>query len=438
MNGETKGSGGAGRDGRAEGAGSGGEPEGRTQDGGARGPLAGLRVLELGQLIAGPFAGRMLADFGADVIKVEPPARAGSEGGDPLRKWRKLHPDDPGGTSLWWYVQARNKRSISLDLRNADGQRIARELAARSDVVLENFRPGALEKWGLGYDVLSKDNPGLILLRLSGYGQSGPYRDRPGFGAIAESMGGMRHVTGFPDRPPVRMNLSIGDSLAALHGLIGVLMALHHRRESGRGQVIDVALYEAVFNLMESTLPEYGRYGIVRERTGTNLTGIVPSNTYPTADGRHIVIGGNGDSIFKRLMRAIGRDDLADDPSLAANAGRAARTQEIDDAIAQWTSSHSLEAALEVMAKAEVPSGRIYSVADMMEDPQYLARGMIERASLPDGTPIAMPGVVPKFSETPGGMRWTGPTLGEHTDEVLGELGYDEEAVGRLRASGAV
>ncbi|MCO5099903.1 MAG: CoA transferase [Burkholderiaceae bacterium] len=404
---------------------------------GASGPLAGLRVLELGQLIAGPFAGRMLADFGAEVIKVEPPARAGGEGGDPLRKWRKLHPDDASGTSLWWYVQARNKRSITLDLRNPDGQRIARELAARSDIIIENFRPGALEKWGLGYEALAKENPGLILLRLSGYGQTGPYRDRPGFGAIAESMGGMRYVTGFPDRPPVRMNLSIGDSLAALHGLIGVLMALHHRRETGRGQVVDVALYEAVFNLMESTLPEYVRYGIVRERTGTNLTGIVPSNTYPTADGRHIVIGGNGDSIFKRLMRAIGRDDLADDPALADNAGRAARAQEIDDAIAQWTSSHSLDEALDAMAAAEVPSGRIYSAADMAADPQYLARAMIEDATLPDATPLAIPGIVPKLSATPGGTRWVGPALGEHTDEVLAELGYDGQAIAQLRRSGA-
>ncbi|MDT3677677.1 MAG: CaiB/BaiF CoA-transferase family protein [Burkholderiaceae bacterium] len=403
-----------------------------------RGPLAGLRVLELGQLIAGPFAGRMLADFGADVIKVEPPARAGAEGGDPLRKWRKLYPDDASGTSLWWYVQARNKRSITLDLRHAEGQHIARELAARSDIVIENFRPGALEKWGLGYEDLAKANSALVLLRLSGYGQTGPYRDRPGFGAIAESMGGMRYVTGFPDRPPVRLNLSIGDSLAALHGLIGVLMALHHRRETGRGQVVDVALYEAVFNLMESTLPEYDRYGIVRERTGTNLTGIVPSNTYPTADGRHIVIGGNGDSIFKRLMRAIGRADLADDPTLADNAGRAARAQEIDDAIAQWTSSRSLDESLAVMAKAEVPSGRIFSAADMVDDPQYLARSMIEQAALPDGTPLAIPGIVPKFSETPGGTRWMGPALGEHTAQILGELGYDDEAVAKLRESGVV
>ncbi len=404
----------------------------------AQGPLAGLRVLELGQLIAGPFAARMMADFGADVIKVEPPTRAGHEGGDPLRKWRKLHPDDPSGTSLWWYVQARNKRSITLDLRVAAGQRIVRELAARSDIVIENFRPGALEKWGLGYKTLARENPGLILVRLSGYGQTGPYRDRPGFGAIAESMGGMRYVSGFPDRPPVRMNLSIGDSLAALHGVIGALMALHQRRESGRGQVVDVALYEAVFNMMESTLPEFDRYGLVRERTGTNLTGIVPSNTYPTSDGRHIVIGGNGDSIFRRLMRAVGRTDLADDPALADNAGRAARAREIDDAIAAWTSAHTLDDGLEVMALADVPSGRIYSAADMVDDPQYVARAMIERLRLPDGTPVALPGVVPKFSRTPGATRWVGPPLGEHTEQVLGELGYDAAAIAALRTDGVV
>jgi formyl-CoA transferase len=404
----------------------------------AQGPLAGLRVLELGQLIAGPFAARMMADFGADVIKVEPPTRAGHEGGDPLRKWRKLHPDDPSGTSLWWYVQARNKRSITLDLRVAAGQRIVRELAARSDIVIENFRPGALEKWGLGYETLARENPGLILVRLSGYGQTGPYRDRPGFGAIAESMGGMRYVSGFPDRPPVRMNLSIGDSLAALHGVIGALMALHQRRESGRGQVVDVALYEAVFNMMESTLPEFDRYGLVRERTGTNLTGIVPSNTYPTSDGRQIVIGGNGDSIFRRLMRAVGRTDLADDPALADNAGRAARAREIDDAIAAWTSAHTLDDGLEVMALADVPSGRIYSAADMVDDPQYVARAMIERLRLPDGTPVALPGVVPKFSRTPGATRWVGPPLGEHTEQVLGELGYDAAAIAALRTDGVV
>ena len=374
-----------------------------------RGPLVGLRVLELGQLIAGPFAARMFADFGADVLKVEPPARDGQRGGDPLRTWRKLHPDRPDGTSLWWYVQARNKRCVTLDLRTPEGQQAVRELAADVDIVIENFRPGALEQWGLGWDVLSAANPGLVLVRLSGYGQSGPYRDRPGFGAIAEAMGGMRHVTGFPDRPPVRMNLSIGDSIAGLHAVIGALMALHHRRETGRGQVVDVALYESVFNLMESTLPEFDRYGIVRERTGTNLTGIVPSNTYPTGDGGWVVIGGNGDSIFRRLMRAIERPDLADDPALADNAGRAARAEEIDAAIAAWTSARPLHDALAVLEAADVPSGRIYSVADMVADPHYRARGMIERVLLPDGTSLAMPGVVPKLSETPGEIAWPGP-----------------------------
>ena len=397
------------------------------------GPLAGVRVLELGQLIAGPFAARLLGEFGADVIKVEPPAREASEGGDPLRKWRKLYPDDPSGTSLWWAVQARNKRSITLDLKRPEGQQLVRDLAARADIVVENFRPGALEKWGLGYEALSANNPGLILVRLSGYGQTGPYRDRPGFGAIAESMGGMRYVTGFPDRPPVRMNLSIGDSLAALHAVIGALVALHHRRQTGAGQVVDVALYEAVFNMMESTLPEFDRYGIVRERTGTNLTGIVPSNTYPTADGAHIVIGGNGDSIFKRLMKAIGRDDLADDPSLANNAGRALRAAELDEAISAWTSTQTLDDALEAMAGAQVPSGKIYSAADMVNDPQYAARGMIERGALADGTSIAIPGVVPKLSRTPGGTRWLGPALGAHTAQVLEELGLSPEQVEALR-----
>jgi crotonobetainyl-CoA:carnitine CoA-transferase CaiB-like acyl-CoA transferase len=402
------------------------------------GPLAGVRVLELGQLIAGPFAGRLFAEFGADVVKVEPPATAGADGGDPLRKWRRLHPDDASGTSLWWSVQARNKRSVTADLRRPEGQQIVRELAARADVVIENFRPGALEKWGLGWPELSREHPGLVLVRLSGYGQDGPYRDRPGFGAIAESMGGMRYVTGFPDRPPVRMNLSIGDSIAALHAVIGALMALRQRDATGQGQVVDVALYEAVFNLMESTLPEYDRAGIVRERTGTNLTGIVPSNTYPTADGGHVVIGGNGDSIFRRLMRAIGRDDLADDPALANNAGRAARATELDGAIAAWTSRHPLDACLRELEAAEVPSGRIYSVRDIVDDPQYRARGMIERHPLADGTPLAVPAVVPRLSATPGGTRWLGPALGEHTDAVLAELGYDGARIAALRAAGVV
>lgn len=402
------------------------------------GALRGLRVIELGQLIAGPFAARMMADFGADAIKVEPPPSSRGEGGDPLRKWRKLWPDDPSGTSLWWSVQARNKRSICIDLRQPEGQDLVRRLAAGADIVIENFRPGALEKWNLGYDRLSADNPGLVLVRLSGYGQDGPYRDRPGFGAIAESMGGMRYVTGFPDRPPVRMNLSIGDSLAALHAVIGALMAIHQRAGTGRGQVVDVALYESVFNMMESTLPEYDRYGIVRERTGTNLTGIVPSNTYPTADGQHIVIGGNGDSIFRRLMLAIGRADLAEDPSLANNAGRAGRAEEIDAAISDWTARHSLDEALEAMARAEVPSGRIYSAADWMDDPQFEARGMIRRVPLADGTSLAMPAVVPRLSDTPGEIRWPGPALGEHTEEVLREIGLEATEIDALRAKGVI
>lgn len=404
------------------------------------GPMAleGLKVLELGQLIAGPFAARLFAEFGADVIKVEPPGKEGAEGGDPLRKWRKLHPDNPSGTSLWWYVQARNKRSITIDMRQPQGQQIVRDLAAKADIVIENFRPGALEKWGLDYEQLSANNPGLILVRLSGYGQTGPYRDRPGFGAIAESMGGMRYVTGFPDRPPVRMNLSIGDSISALHAVIGALAALQSRHATGRGQVVDVALYESVFNLMESTLPEFDRYGVVRERTGTNLTGIVPSNTYPTADGRHIVIGGNGDSIYKRLMNAIGRPDLADDPALANNAGRALRVTEIDEAIAAWSRGLTLEDALAVMERADVPSGRIYSIEDIVSDPQYQARGVIEHTTLDDGSKLAIPAVVPRLSATPGGTKWLGPTLGEHTHEVLADLGYDEQTIQRLRDQGVI
>ncbi|MGB7181303.1 MAG: CaiB/BaiF CoA-transferase family protein [Burkholderiaceae bacterium] len=405
---------------------------------GAPGSLAGLRVLELGQLIAGPFAARMLGDFGADVIKIEAPDRDGIQGGDPLRKWRKLHPDDPDGTSLWWYVQARNKRSVTINLRTPAGQELVRKLAATSDIIIENFRPGAMEKWGLSYESLAKENPGLIFVRLSGYGQTGPYRERPGFGSIAEAMGGMRYVTGFPDRPPVRMNLSIGDTLAALHAVIGALSALRHRYETGEGQVVDVALYEAVFNVMESTLPEYAAYGMVRERTGTNLTGIVPSNTYPTGDGGHIVIGANGDSIFKRLMRAIGRDDLGNDPALADNAGRAAQHERIDGAIGEWTGSRPLAESLEVLEKADVPSGKIYSAADWHEDPQFVARQMIQQMPMPDGTPISIPAPVPKLSKTPGDTKWLGPTLGEHTDEILAELGLDAAQLAALRADGAI
>ena len=388
-------------------------------------PLAGIRVLELGQLIAGPFAGKCLAEFGAEVIKIEPP-----ETGDPLRQWRMLH----NGTSLWWYVQNRNKKSVTLNLRVREAQEIARRLAKTADVVIENFRPGTLEKWGLGYEVLSGDNPGLVMLRLSGFGQTGPLRDQAGFGAIGESMGGLRYVTGFPDRAPVRPNLSIGDSIASLHGVIGVLMALRHRDTSGgRGQGGDVALCEAVFNMMESVLPEFDMFGVVRERTGSNLTGIVPSNTYLTRDGQHVVIGANGDSIFKRLMKMIGREDLAEDLSLAGNAGRAERADELDSVIGEWTGRHDADQAIRLLNDAQVPNSKIYSIADIVREPHFCARDMIRDVKLPDGASLKVPGIVPKLSETPGDIEWVGPKLGEHTEEVLSSLGYSSAEIASLR-----
>jgi len=398
------------------------------------GPLAGLKVLELGTLIAGPFAARMFAEFGAEVIKVEDP-----KGGDPIRNWRYLHE----GTSLWWYVQARNKKSIALNLKDPRAQEIARTLALDADVVIENYRPGVLEKWGLGYEQLRAHNPSTIMVRISGYGQSGPMRDMPGFGAIGESMGGIRYVSGHPDRPPVRIGISIGDSIAALHGVIGALMALRHRdatggRGRGAGQFIDVALYEAVFNMMESTVPEFDRFGVVRERTGGALPGIVPSNTYTCADGAAIVVAGNGDAIFKRLMTAMGRTDLAEDPELARNEGRVKRTGEIDAAIQSWCSGRSIDEALAALKAADVPASRIYSVADMFSDPQFAARDMIEQQHLPDGTALKVPSVVPKLSATPGGTAWLGPALGEHTEELLKQLGHDQAAIDTLRRDGVI
>ncbi|MDH4114742.1 MAG: CoA transferase [Burkholderiaceae bacterium] len=398
------------------------------------GPLHGVKVLELGTLIAAPFASRIFAEFGADVVKVEDPST-----GDPIRNWRYLHE----GTSLWWYVQARNKKSVALNLKDPRAQRIARQLALEADVVIENYRPGVLEKWGLGYEQLRAENPATVMVRVSGYGQTGPMRDRPGFGAIAESMGGLRFVSGYPDRPPVRIGISIGDSIASLHGVIGALMALRHRdatggRGKGEGQMVDVALYEAVFNMMESTVPEYDVCGIVRSRTGGSLPGIVPSNTYQCADGAAIVVAGNGDAIFRRLMTAIGRTDLADDPALARNEGRVKRVDEIDGAIQAWCACHAIDEALARLAAADVPVSRIYSVADMMRDPQFQARGMIEQAILPDGTPMKVPAVVPKLSATPGKTRWLGPRLGEHTDEVLHTLGLDEAAIKGLRDEGVI
>jgi formyl-CoA transferase len=391
--------------------------------------LQGLRVVELGTLIAGPFAARLLAEFGAEVIKIEAPGS-----GDPLRNWRQVR----DGTSLWWYAQARNKRSVTVNLKEPEGQEIVRALVRRADVVIENFRPGALEKWNLGYEALARENPGLIMVRLSGYGQTGPYRDRPGFGAIGEAMGGVRYLTGHPDRPPARAGISLGDSLAALYGVIGTLLALHHRQANGgKGQLVDVALYEAVFSLLESTLPEYGMTGFVRERSGGALPGITPSNTYRCKDGAYVVIGANGDSIFKRLMRLMGREDLAADPQLADNAGRTRRAEELDAAIGAWTARRGLDEVLELLNGAEVPAGRIYSIADIARDAHYKAREMIQ--AVPVGAEeVLLPGIVPKLSATPGEIRWAGPKLGEHTVEVLLELGYDEEKQRTLRAKGII
>ena len=392
-------------------------------------PLAGLRVVEMGQLIAGPFVGKTLGDFGAEVIKIESP-----NGGDPLRGWRLMQ----DGTSVWWQVQSRNKRSLALDLRTAEGQDIARQLMAEADVVVENFRPGALEGWGLGYEALSKLNPGLVMLRISGYGQSGPYRDRPGFGMIGEAMGGLRHLTGEPGRVPVRCGVSIGDTLAALHGVIGVLTALYHRKvHGGPGQVIDVALHEAVFNCMESLLPEYSVAGLVREPGGSALPGIAPSNAYRCADGV-VLVAGNGDSIFKRLMHAIGRDDLGADPALAQNAGRVARVAEIDAAIEAWTLARRVDEVLERLTAADVPVGKVYTAADIATDPHFQARDMLLAQTTREGRTLTVPGIVPKLLGTPGALRTPAPRLGEDTDAVLAELGLSPAQVAALRERGIV
>ncbi|WP_374324227.1 CaiB/BaiF CoA transferase family protein [Aquipseudomonas alcaligenes] len=393
-------------------------------------PLAGLKVVELGTLIAGPFASRICAEFGAEVIKVESP-----DGGDPLRKWRKLYE----GTSLWWFVQARNKRSITLNLKHEEGREVLKKLLAEADILIENFRPGVLEKLGLGWDVLHALNPKLVMVRLSGFGQSGPMKDQPGFGAVGESMGGLRYITGFEDRPPVRTGISIGDSIAALWGVIGALMALRHREvNGGQGQVVDVALYEAVFAMMESMVPEFDVFGFIRERTGNIMPGITPSSIHTCADGKHIQIGANGDAIFQRFMRAIDRHDLADAPDLADNAGRDARRDELYRVIDRWAASLPLSEVEALLVRAEVPASRIYSAEDMFADPQFLAREMFLSAQLPDGKPFRMPGIVPKLSDTPGGVEWTGPQLGEHNAEVLGELGYSAEDIATLKAGGAI
>jgi len=401
----------------------------------ANGPLSGLKVLEMGQLIAGPFAAKTLADFGAEVIKIEPPGT-----GDPLRQWRLLHE----GTSVWWQVQSRNKKSVALDLKQAEARDIVRRLAAECDVLIENFKPGVMEAWGLGYDDLCPANPGLIMLRISGYGQTGPYKDRPGFGVVAEAMGGLRYLTGEPGRVPVRVGVSIGDTLASLHGVIGILMALHHRHASvspeapkGRGQSIDVALYEAVFNCMESLLPEYSAFGAVREAAGSALPGIAPSNAYPCTDG-WVLVAGNGDSIFTRLMTTIGRDDWARDPTLVGNAARVARVDEIDAAVGAWTATRTVTAVLDALNAAQVPAGRLYTAKDIAEDPHYRARGMVQRVTSADGLSLDVPGIVPKLSATPGRITRRAPTLGEDTQAVLRELGITPEQEAGLRARGVL
>jgi crotonobetainyl-CoA:carnitine CoA-transferase CaiB-like acyl-CoA transferase len=394
------------------------------------GPLQGIKVIEIGTLIAAPFAARLLAEFGAEVIKIEAPGE-----GDPIRKWRKLHK----GTSLWWYLQSRNKKSISINLKAPEGIALVKQLCADADVLIENMKPGALEKLGLDWEVLHALNPKLTMVRISGYGQTGPYKDRPGFGAIGEAMGGIRYTTGEAGGVPARVGVSLGDSLASLHAVMGALMSvLRVKMGNGDGQVVDVSLVESVFNLMESLVPEYDLLGHVRERSGGALPGIAPSNTYPTRDGSYVVIAGNSNPIYKRLMHAIGRADMAEDPQFAQNDGRAAQEKLIDAAIAGWTSAHTIDEVLEVLESAEVPAGRIYSVKDIVADPHYQARDMLLDTVLPDGVHVKMPGIVPKLSETPGEVRWQGPALGEHTDSVLAALGMSQAGIEELKARGVV
>lgn len=393
-------------------------------------PLDGVKVLELGQLIAGPFACKMLAEFGAEVIKIEPP-----ETGDPLRKWRLLHE----GTSVWWASQSRNKQSVTLDLRQKEGQDVIRLLIKEVDVLVENFRPGTLEKWGLGWEELKAINPRLIMLRVSGYGQTGPYKDLPGFGVVGEAMGGLRHLSGEPGRPPVRVGVSIGDSLSALHGVIGVLLALRHRDQNGGdGQVIDVALYESVFNMMESMVAEYSVFNEIRQPAGSSLPGITPSNAYRCADGKYALIAGNGDSIFKRLMTLIGRDDIGNDPEFAHNDGRSRQAEYIDGVIGQWAAQHSLEDVLQALHESRIPAGKIYDVADIVNDPHYKEREMLLQGELEDGTPVILPGIVPKLSGTPGEVHRRAPTLGQDTASVLSALGIDEQTQQQWREQGII
>ncbi len=395
-------------------------------------PLDGIRVLELGQLMAGPFAGTVLAYFGAEVIKIEPPGA-----GDPIRGWRGL---DESGTSLWWRSLGRNKRCIAVDLRREEGRTLTRRLAAKVDVLIENFKPGTLERWGLGPEELQRDNPELILARVSGFGQSGPSSHLPGYASVCEGVGGLRHVTGFPGDTPVRANLSLGDTLAGLHAALGVLLALvdRLRRRPAQGQVVDVAIYEAVFNVMEAVVPEFDRLGQIRGPSGSTITGVVPTNAYPTRDGKHVIIGGTGDSIFRRLMAALGRPDLGEDPRFATNAGRAEHQQELDGVIAAWTRTLTTQEVVAAMAAAQVPAGRIYDVADMFRDPHFQARGLFEKVETETG-PLTLPAILPKLTETPGRTDWAGPALSAHTREVLSELlGLSEAEMDALAGQGVI
>ena len=387
------------------------------------GPLAGVRVLELGSLIAGPYAGALLAQFGAEVIKIEPPTI-----GDPLRRWRKMD----GDTSLWWYAQSRNKKSLTLNLKDPDAQSVVRDLVQTADVVVENFRPGTLEKWRLGWEDLSAVNSRLVMLRVSGYGQTGPAANKPGFAAIAEAIGGLRYLIGYPDRAPVRTGVSIGDTLASLYGVIGVLMALRHAEQTGEGQVVDVSLVESVLAVTESLLPEYGADGTIRERTGSSLPGIAPSNTYQTKDQRYLVIAANGDSIFQRLMHAIGRTDVAEDPRFAHNDGRARDSDELDAVLGGWSSSVNLTDALAILEAASVPASGINSVAEVFADPQLKARGAIEHHQLASGGDLFMPAPVPRLTKTPGVTRWLGPRLGQHNAQLMEELGVPVEQIAKI------
>ncbi len=394
-------------------------------------PLSGIKVLELGQLMAGPFAGTLLAYFGADVIKIEPPGK-----GDAVRGWRAM----TGDTSLWWYSLGRNKRSVTVNLKSDEGRAIIRRLAGEVDVLIENFRPGTLEKWGLGPDELQSINPGLIIARVSGYGQDGPYSNRPGYASVCEGVGGLRYVNGFPGQPPVRQNLSLGDSLTGLHAAFGILLSLFHRDRQAvkTGQIVDIGIFEAVYNMMEAVVPEYDRMGMIREPSGTTITGVVPTNTYPCKDDKYIIIGGNGDSIFRRLMNTAGRPDMADDPELTDNAGRLKHQERVDGAIADWTMTLTSTEILEVLEEARVPAGLIYSVADMVNDPHFQARGLFEEVDA-GGKPLKLPAIVPKLSKTPGRTEWAGPTVGEHTREVLGEvLGLSDDELDTLSNEGVI